>query len=179
MLPGSTVVVVAESPQPGEIGTGGNISFFYNRNLSLTLRDDVGAVIDFWAHGSSLFGAPAGVSFSPAPLQLILNDTNSITYQRSEVTSQGLAFFAADWVSAPASRNAINSPQAECAQCLAIDALDDLFSVINDGTAADFFVLANDECRDDAPISVVALPGDLLPDQGVRLLYLKTHVRPR
>jgi hypothetical protein len=50
--------------------------------------------------------------------------------------------------------------------CAEIDAIDDSFSVINDGTTADFFVLANDECSDDTPISVVALPGDLLPDRG-------------
>jgi hypothetical protein len=51
-------------------------------------------------------------------------------------------------------------------QCFAIDAIDDQFSVINDGTAADLFVLANDECNSDTPISVVELPGDLLPDRG-------------
>jgi hypothetical protein len=50
--------------------------------------------------------------------------------------------------------------------CFTIDAIDDQFSVINDGTTADFFVLANDECSGDTPISVVELPGDLLPDEG-------------
>jgi hypothetical protein len=50
--------------------------------------------------------------------------------------------------------------------CFVIDAIDDPFSVINDGATADFVVLANDECRDDTPISVVELPGDLLPDRG-------------
>jgi DNA-binding beta-propeller fold protein YncE len=50
--------------------------------------------------------------------------------------------------------------------CFAIDANDDEFSVINDGTTADFSVLANDECSDDPPISVIELPGDLLPDRG-------------
>ena len=50
--------------------------------------------------------------------------------------------------------------------CFVIDAIDDEFSVINDGTSADFSVLANDECSDDTPISVVELPGDLLPDRG-------------
>jgi hypothetical protein len=50
--------------------------------------------------------------------------------------------------------------------CIAIDAIDDQFSVINDGTTAGFSVLANDECSDDPPISVVELPGDLLPDRG-------------
>jgi hypothetical protein len=45
-----------------------------------------------------------------------------------------------------------------------IDAIDDQFSVINDGTTHDFFVLANDdECSDDAPITVVACSS---PDQG-------------
>jgi hypothetical protein len=51
-------------------------------------------------------------------------------------------------------------------QCFAIDAIDDQFSVINDGSRADFSVLENDECSSDMPISVVALPGDLLPDRG-------------
>ncbi len=50
--------------------------------------------------------------------------------------------------------------------CAAIDAIDDQFSVINDGATADFSVLANDECSGDPPISVVELPGDLLPDRG-------------
>jgi hypothetical protein len=50
--------------------------------------------------------------------------------------------------------------------CFVIDAIDDPFSVINDGATADFLVLANEECSDDTPISVVELPGDLLPDRG-------------
>jgi hypothetical protein len=50
--------------------------------------------------------------------------------------------------------------------CFAIDAIDDQFSVINDGTTADFFVLENDECSADTPISVVAEARDLLPDRG-------------
>jgi hypothetical protein len=40
--------------------------------------------------------------------------------------------------------------------CFVIDAIDDQFSVVNDGTPVCFPVLANDECRDDTPISVVA-----------------------
>ena len=50
--------------------------------------------------------------------------------------------------------------------CFVIDAMDDQFTVINDGTPADVNVLSNDECRSDRPISIIALPGDLLPDQG-------------
>ena len=50
--------------------------------------------------------------------------------------------------------------------CFVIDAIDDQFAVINDGTTADFSVLKNDECSGDEPISVVELPGDLLPDRG-------------
>jgi hypothetical protein len=50
--------------------------------------------------------------------------------------------------------------------CFVIDAIDDEFSLINDGTAADLLVLANEECSDDTPISVVELPGDLQPDRG-------------
>jgi hypothetical protein len=38
--------------------------------------------------------------------------------------------------------------------------------VINDGATADLFVLTNDECAADAPISVIELSGDLLPDRG-------------
>ena len=56
-----------------------------------------------------------------------------------------------------------NTPTATC---FVIAAIDDDFSVINDGSTADFFVLANDECNDDMPISVVELPGDLLPGRG-------------
>jgi hypothetical protein len=50
--------------------------------------------------------------------------------------------------------------------CFAIDAIDDQFSVVNDGAGADLLALVNDECSSDAPISVVVLPGDLLPDRG-------------
>ncbi len=51
-------------------------------------------------------------------------------------------------------------------RCFAIDAIDDEFSVINDGTTVDIPVLENDECKADTPISVIELPGDLLPDRG-------------
>jgi len=51
-------------------------------------------------------------------------------------------------------------------QCFVIDAVDDQFSVINDGTFATIPVLANDMCRSDRPISVVTLAGDLEPDRG-------------
>lgn len=50
--------------------------------------------------------------------------------------------------------------------CFEIDAVDDSFTVINDGSIADFPVLANDECDGDRPISVVKLAGDLNPDRG-------------
>jgi hypothetical protein len=50
--------------------------------------------------------------------------------------------------------------------CFVIDAIDDEFSVINDGTPRDFPVLENDECDDDVPICVVPQPDDLLPDRG-------------
>jgi hypothetical protein len=51
-------------------------------------------------------------------------------------------------------------------ECFVIDAVDDQFTLINDGTPADLNVLRNDECRSDRPISIVTLAGDLLPDQG-------------
>jgi hypothetical protein len=52
------------------------------------------------------------------------------------------------------------------ANCFAIDAIDDEFSVINDGVTAEFLVLENDECNADTPISVVVQAGDLQPDRG-------------
>jgi hypothetical protein len=51
-------------------------------------------------------------------------------------------------------------------RCTVIDAIDDQFIVINDGTSADLLVLANDECAGDPPISVSTQPGDLQPDRG-------------
>jgi hypothetical protein len=50
--------------------------------------------------------------------------------------------------------------------CFVVDAIDDQFTLINDGTTANLTVLANEECTSDTPISVVELPGDLLPDRG-------------
>jgi hypothetical protein len=50
--------------------------------------------------------------------------------------------------------------------CYAVDAIDDQYTLINDGSTADLTVLRNDECRSDRPISIVTLSGDLLPDQG-------------
>jgi len=107
----SAVVVVAESPQAGEINAGQNIPWFHTRNLSLTLRDAANNIVDFWAHGSALFGAPAGATFSPSPLSLITTNTDATTYQRTAVSNSGLNFFASDWTSAPASRNQPNANQ--------------------------------------------------------------------
>ncbi|MBW2362888.1 MAG: hypothetical protein JRG84_18470, partial [Deltaproteobacteria bacterium] len=50
--------------------------------------------------------------------------------------------------------------------CVAVDAIADEFIVINDGSTTSLSVLSNDECDDDGPISIVALPGDLSPDRG-------------
>jgi hypothetical protein len=50
--------------------------------------------------------------------------------------------------------------------CTMVSAIDDSFTFINDGAPRDFDVLVNDECKDDPPISIVSLPGDLIPDQG-------------
>jgi hypothetical protein len=55
------------------------------------------------------------------------------------------------------------SPEPDC---FVVDAIDDQFAVINDGTSTDLSVLPNDECTGDQPISVVTLPGDLMPDRG-------------
>ena len=51
-------------------------------------------------------------------------------------------------------------------RCFTIDAIDDQFNVINDGSIANLAVLANDECTSDMPVSIIALPGDLMPDRG-------------
>lgn len=50
--------------------------------------------------------------------------------------------------------------------CFVVDAIDDQFAAINDGTSTDLSVLTNDECTGDQPISVVTRPGDLMPDRG-------------
>jgi Big-like domain-containing protein len=50
--------------------------------------------------------------------------------------------------------------------CFAVDAIDDQLAVINDGSRTVLSVLANDKCTGDPPISVVTLPGDLMPDRG-------------
>jgi hypothetical protein len=50
--------------------------------------------------------------------------------------------------------------------CYAVDAVDDLFEVVNDGTAQTLAVLGNDRCRGDSPISVIQGLGDLTPDRG-------------
>ena len=51
-------------------------------------------------------------------------------------------------------------------RCFVIDAIDDAFSVIDDGTTTDFFVLDNDECNGDMPVTVVPQATDLMPDRG-------------
>jgi Big-like domain-containing protein len=63
-------------------------------------------------------------------------------------------------------RNILAYAAAHATKCAVIDAIDDQFSVINDGKSAEFLVLANDECADDTPISVVVQAGDLQPDRG-------------
>jgi hypothetical protein len=52
------------------------------------------------------------------------------------------------------------------ALCYAVDAIDDQFDVINDGSTAILPVLANEACNGDQPISVVQQTGDLDPDRG-------------
>ena len=109
MAANSGIVLVAESPLSGEINAKRNITWHYSRNLSLTLRNDAGQVVDFWGHGAALYGAPTGVTF--APLQLLDSNTNQLTYQRYAVTSQGLQFHAGDWILAPSSRGLLNDSQ--------------------------------------------------------------------
>ena len=64
MVANSGIALVAESPRDGEIDAKRNITWHHSRNLSLTLRNGDGQVVDFWAHGALLYGAPAGVSFA-------------------------------------------------------------------------------------------------------------------
>ncbi len=61
--------------------------------------------------------------------------------------------------------------------CYAVNAIDDQFDVINDGTTAILPVLANEACSGDAPISVVTQPGDLAPDRGGVAITDGTTVR--
>jgi hypothetical protein len=51
-------------------------------------------------------------------------------------------------------------------QCFVVEAVDDQFNLINDGSTANLTVLSNDRCRSDRPISVVTGPTDLMPDRG-------------
>ena len=82
-------------------------------------------------------------------------------------------------------RNGIRSPVPSTLKnfmylepdCFVVDAIDDQFTVINDGTSADLFVLANDDCTGDKPVSVVTLPGDLMPDRGGAAITDGTVVR--
>ena len=50
--------------------------------------------------------------------------------------------------------------------CFVVDAIDDRFDVINDGNTASLAVVANDDYRGDAPVSIITEPGDLMPDRG-------------
>ena len=93
----SGVAVIAESPLVGEFDAGQNIPWYFDRNLSLSILDDLGNTVDFWAHGTDLFGEPAGVTFTGGPLTLINTDINDVSYRRIDVTSEGLNFFASDW----------------------------------------------------------------------------------
>jgi hypothetical protein len=61
--------------------------------------------------------------------------------------------------------------------CFEIDAIDDQFDVINDGTTAGFEVLANEKCNGDKPISVITQAGDLVPDRGGVAITDGTRVR--
>jgi hypothetical protein len=75
-------------------------------------------------------------------------------------------FFVPQYFTGPAFFQLDNIRVTGPPPCFAIDAIDDEFSVINDGTPAYLSVLANDECNFDTPISVVELSGDLQPDRG-------------
>ena len=63
------------------------------------------------------------------------------------------------------------------ALCYAVNAIDDQFDVINDGTTARLQVLANEACNGDQPLSVVQQPGDLDPDRGGVAITDGTSVR--
>jgi hypothetical protein len=62
-------------------------------------------------------------------------------------------------------------------QCFVVEAVDDQFNLINDGSTANLTVLSNDRCRSDRPISVVAGPTDLMPDRGGVAITNGTTVR--
>jgi hypothetical protein len=51
-------------------------------------------------------------------------------------------------------------------KCYSVDAIDDDYTFLNDAMPIDLKVLINDRCKTDQPITIVTLPGDLLPDQG-------------
>jgi hypothetical protein len=63
------------------------------------------------------------------------------------------------------------------ALCYAVNAIDDQFAVINDGTTALLAVLANEGCNGDQPLTVVQQAGDLDPDRGGVAITDGTRVR--
>lgn len=73
-------------------------------------------------------------------------------------------------------RNIIAYGMDAAPDCFVLDAIDDSFTVINDGTIATLAVLDNDECRGDAPVSVIREPGDLQPDRGGAAITNGTEV---
>ncbi len=106
-----SMVVVAETPAVGDINIGQPIPWNTANDLSVALKDPLGNTVDFVAHGTTVFSAPAGVTFTPAPLNSALVGTNTVTYQKGGVTNVGGAFVAVDWLAAPATRNLPNLNQ--------------------------------------------------------------------
>lgn len=119
----------------------------------------------FFSHGI--------VTGSFAPL---IRDANGNALLAERAVGSGLALFGSMTTSnfhtpqpnADNLRRNIIAYAAEAADpdCFVVDATDDTFAVINDGTAASLAVLSNEECVDDEPISIVTQPGDLTPDRG-------------
>jgi hypothetical protein len=120
--------------------------------------------------GNSFSHAVLVGSFTP-----LIQDTSGRALLAEATVGSGLALFGGMTTSNFHSpqpngnnlrRNILAYAAARAKKCAVIDAIDDQFSVINDGKSADFLVLANDECASDTPISVVAQAGDLQPDRG-------------
>jgi hypothetical protein len=176
----------------GSFGVGPSATEFLNTVfgfslMSTSLPPDTSSNLNtIDAAGTAFAGGPANVphnngtypliSSLPAGTLVIYVDPGSTAISVAIIpfSAGQIIFLGWDWFNAAPVGGADGgwleildrAVEVASTRCLVIDAIDDDFSVINDGTAVDFFVLANDECSDDTPISVVELPGDLQPDRG-------------
>jgi len=130
-----------------QVGDGMNIQNWNNNNLGL--GNPLQNVVGFMDQGGNgvFSGSPRSHTFV-API----SGQYGIFMASCNSSSSGIGGFTV----------ALTGPS----HCFVIDAISDQFNVVNDGTTANLAVLANDDCTSDTPISVVELPGDLLPDRG-------------